>query len=88
MSNTQIEEMQEERSNRHLAVILGITYEELCQLDFNIDDNTSNDGMIYSHTVVFKGDLPVSIMKKIDGLSPDNTVDIGLFDNADSDEAF
>tara|TARA_R110001583_G_scaffold184353_2_gene343654 strand:- start:349 stop:453 length:105 start_codon:yes stop_codon:yes gene_type:complete len=34
MSSRQLEEIQEEQGNREIASEIGITYEELCELDF------------------------------------------------------
>jgi hypothetical protein len=37
MSNRQYEEMIEEQGDRNLASSLGITYDELCELQWDID---------------------------------------------------
>jgi uncharacterized protein YidB (DUF937 family) len=39
MSNQQYEETLEEQSNKELASILGISYDELCQLEWDVDTN-------------------------------------------------
>jgi len=68
MSNQQLEENQEEFQNKHLASSLGITYDELCQLEWDIDINESNDGIIYGYRIIFSEDSPKKILKKINGI--------------------
>ena len=36
-------ELQEEKFNRALAKVLGLTYNELCDLDYSIEDYTAHD---------------------------------------------
>ena len=74
MSNRQIEEIQEERFNRELAQILGISFDELSELDWNFDTDESNDGLVYSQLVIFNEDSPKHILSKISGLDENNTV--------------
>jgi hypothetical protein len=40
-------EMLEERFNRRLASALGISYEELKSLEFDIQEDRSDDGLLY-----------------------------------------
>lgn len=61
-------EMQEERSNRHLAETLGITYEELMQLEWSIETDASDDGLVYAHRIEFIENGNQEILEKIDGL--------------------
>ena len=49
MSNRQLEEMQEELVNQKLASELGISYDELLELEWDIDTDESNDGLIYGY---------------------------------------
>lgn len=74
MSSRQLEEIQEERANREIANEIGITYEELCQLDWDIDKNESNDGLIYEYIITFSEDSPKEILDKIHGLENGNSV--------------
>lgn len=60
-----LEEMQEEARNRNLARILGITYEELGQLEYNIETDESDEGLIYQHRVEFSANSPKTILQKI-----------------------
>jgi hypothetical protein len=39
MSNQQYEETLEEQSNKELASILGISYDELCQLEWDVESS-------------------------------------------------
>jgi hypothetical protein len=61
-------EMQREKADRRLAQKLGITYDELLQLDHEIDTEESNDGMIYNYIVEFNEDASREILNKIEGL--------------------
>lgn len=66
-------ELQEDRENELLAEKLGLTYDELCETDWHIETDESNDGLIYGYIVYFH-DAPKHILKKIIGLNPDNQV--------------
>ncbi len=68
MSNRQYEEMIEEQGDRNLASSLGITYDELCELQWDIDTNESNDGLIYEYIITFDEDSPNEILEKIIGI--------------------
>jgi hypothetical protein len=46
LSNQQYEETLEEQSNKELASILGISYDELCQLEWDVDTNESSQEQI------------------------------------------
>ena len=62
-------EMQERESDRHLADLLGITYEELTELDYEIETDESKDGLVYNYRVEFDKDYaPKSILQKIKNL--------------------
>jgi hypothetical protein len=61
-------EKQRENFEKKLADILGITYDELSQLDYEIDTNESNDGLVYNHIIVFSDDSSSDILDKINGL--------------------
>ncbi len=53
MSNRQLEEMQEKLANQKLASELGISYDDLLELEWDIDTNESDDGLIYEYIVTF-----------------------------------
>ena len=61
--------MQEQESDRHLADLLGLTYDELTELDYEIETDQSNDGLIYNYRVEFDVDnSPNHILKKVKNL--------------------
>lgn len=62
-------EMQEQEGDRHLADLLGITYDELTELDYEIETDQSKDGLIYNYRVEFDKDgSPEYILSKIKNL--------------------
>lgn len=62
-------EMQEQESDRHLADLLGITYDELTELDYEIETDESKDGLVYNYRVEFDTDnSPKNILQKIKNL--------------------
>ena len=69
-------EMEEQAEDRHLAKLLDISYEDLIQLNWEINTNESDDGLIYSYIVEFKEDSPKDILDKIDRL--DNNYQVYL----------
>ena len=78
MSSRQLEEMQQEQAERAIAEELGITYEELSQLSYDIDTSESNEGLIYEHIITFSDDSPQEILDKISGLENGNAVRVQL----------
>lgn len=72
MSNQQLNDLNQEDANRKIADILGITYEELSELEYDFGDVESNDGQIYQHYIQFNPEIGKDILKKID-LNSDNT---------------
>lgn len=70
------------RSDETLADQLGITPEELEQLDYEIDIEASNDGLIYCYRVEFSEECPLYILDKIVGLEEERIVRLspGIFD--------
>ena len=62
-------EMQEQESDRHLADLLGITYDELTELDYELETDESEDGLVYNYRVEFDiGNSPTNILQKIKNL--------------------
>ncbi len=75
---------QEDERNEKLARLLGITYDELQQTVWELDDNTSDDGLINGLLVKFdENNSPPEILKKIKRLDENNTVwfDPGALEN-------
>ncbi len=68
VSKRKYEEMLEEQSDKELASILGISYDELCQLEWDVDTNESSDGLIYDYIYTFRDDSNLEILKKIQGI--------------------
>ena len=67
-------EMQQEKSNQELAKKLGITYDELLELDHEIDTEESEDGLIYNYIIKFRDDAPREILDKIHGIDEQDYV--------------
>lgn len=67
-------EMQKEKSDKELAKKLGITYDELLELDYEIDTEESEDGLIYNYIIGFSDDAPREILDKIQGIDEDDHV--------------
>lgn len=84
MSNRQMEEMAEARRDAILARELGITVDELQQLDCEVTEEGSDDGVPYYILVQFGDEAPQSILRKVKGLDGGRGVRLGLnlFDNA------
>ena len=59
-------EMHEQEGDRHLADLLGITYEDIIELVYEIETDQSNDGLVYNYRVEFDTDnSPNHILRKI-----------------------
>lgn len=67
-------EIQQERKDQELAKKLGITYDELLDLDYEIDTEESDDGLIYNYIIKFREDAPREILDKINGIDENNYV--------------
>lgn len=74
MSSRQLEEMQEEQADRSLAEYLEISYDDLCELSWDVDTNESNDDMLYEYVYKFSDDSPTEILSKIKSLRDGNYV--------------
>jgi hypothetical protein len=62
-------EMQQEEWDRHLADFLGITYDELNELDYELETVETNDGFVYKYVVKFNpNNSPKNILQKIKNL--------------------
>lgn len=67
-------EMQKEKSDIELAKKLGISYDELLEVDYEIDTEESEDGLIYNYIIKFSDDAPREILDKIQGIDEDDHV--------------
>lgn len=64
-------EMQQQKDDEELAKRLGISYDELMQLDHSIDTDESKDGLVYGYIIKFDDDAPREILDKVIGLQDD-----------------
>ena len=90
MDNQELEEAEERRDMERLAGELGISYGELTLLEFEIEEDSSDDGVPYSLLVRFEEGNPPEIMCKIKNLV-DDTVELDPFffdghDGSDEEE--
>ncbi len=73
-------EMQQEKYDRNLANKLGITYDELLQLNYETDTEESDDGLVYNYIVRFSDNAPKEILDKIIGIENQNQVWFALWE--------
>lgn len=69
-------ERQEDELKRHLANLLGITYEELTVLVYEIETDENEDGNVYNFRIEFDKNSPKHILNKIIELEDDCRVNI------------
>lgn len=74
MSNQQLENKHQEEADRKLANTLGISYEEIQELEYQIHENTSEDGLVYGLHVEFNKDIAPEILNKVKGFDKYYTV--------------
>ena len=61
-------EMQEQEDDRRIAKILEISYDDLLELEYEIETDQSKDGLIYNYRIEFSEDSPKEILEKISRL--------------------
>lgn len=61
-------DMEEHAFDRHLAKLLNISYEDFSILNWKIETDESNDGLIYGHRIEFDINSPSEILSKIERL--------------------
>lgn len=72
-------ENDEHKRDVKLAGVLGITVDELSQLNYEFDENTGNDDSIYGYTVQFDTESsPKRILDKIQDLNDGSWVSLPL----------
>lgn len=74
MSNRQLDEIEEENFARRLARVLGLTYDDLSLLEYDLSPNESRGGFISGYVIIFSDYSPKKILKKIKGIDDNNTV--------------
>lgn len=67
-------EFQFEQFDRKLAKKLGITYDELTELNHEITTDESDDGIIYGYIIKFDSVDTMNILDKVIGIDGDNQV--------------
>jgi hypothetical protein len=73
-SSERMIEKQQEDFDRSLAGKLGITYDELMELDYEIDTEESEEGMVYNYILTFRTDASREILDKINGIDENHSV--------------
>lgn len=58
-------ELEEQAEERHVAKLLGISYEDLIQLEWVIETDASTDGLVYSYRIEFKEGSSEEVLSKI-----------------------
>lgn len=76
----------ETQKSSRLANCLGISEDELEQIAYEIDDECSDDGLLYGYIVRFGDDNDPSIMAKIEGLTSGSYVSLSQWDLEDPEE--
>ncbi len=61
-------DLEEQAFDRHLAKLLDISYEELIKLEWEIETDESDEGLVYSHRIEFSESSPKEILSKIERL--------------------
>lgn len=81
MSSRQLEELNEEKDDKHIANLLGISAEDYNKLIHKgVQDETGEDGIVYRHYIKFEDESPKQILKKIKDLDLTNTVYFDISD--------
>lgn len=74
-----------------ISNIIGVPYELIETLEWEIEVDSSKDGLIYSYRVIFSDDSPKEILDQIPGLDENNTLNVAPWDfdkDYDVDEQF
>ena len=75
----QVKEQRNSQSDERLAQALGVTTEELQQLDYD-SSPISAGAIVTAYEYKFDKNSPSEILDKIKGLSPENTIQLGIYD--------
>ncbi|WP_272571287.1 hypothetical protein [Providencia sp. PROV254] len=73
----------DERATSRLAGLLGISIDELCQLNYDIVPDLSNDDFLYGYIVTFYGENNPDILEKIDRLESGSYVNLDIWELED-----
>lgn len=64
MSSRELDDQNEVAHNIRVAEALGISVDDFDQLEVRIEDNASDDGLLYGHFVYFEEGSDPEILKK------------------------
>lgn len=83
--SSQYEDAMEQWKDRKIAEALGISDEELASVPYEIQDDASDDGLVYSLMVVFGEGADQAVLDKIEDLEDGNIVRLSpsIFDEPD-----
>jgi hypothetical protein len=65
MNSSQFDDINDEAKHTRIARLLGISYEEVQETNYEIDTNESNDGLIYNYIIRLSENTPEHILQKI-----------------------
>ena len=88
IAKEQLYDNQQEAFYESMAERLGITYDEVEEIEPQINENTGNDEAVYGYYLTFKEDAPREILDKIEGLDSNDWywMDISEVYDEDYDE--
>jgi hypothetical protein len=72
-----MEERHERQQAEAIAAALGISTQDLAELNYSIQEHTSDDGTPYGLNIYFSDDCDPEILKQIGGLTDGRWVRIG-----------
>jgi hypothetical protein len=82
-------DLREDISNRKLAETLGIAYEELVHLHWTVQEDCSDDGLLYGYILDFSENEDIKILQKIKGLDDSYCIYLSqwqVFEDIDASE--
>ena len=85
MSKSVLMDNSKAEQDKAIAEAIGLTEEEMAELEYTMDEEKSSDGGIaYSYVIQFDDNCPKEILSKIEGLEDGNWVriDSNIFDNS------
>lgn len=77
MSNRQLDDANEEAFLEHIMGETGLTADELDELEYSVDENTTNDGIVTGYNVTFDNQSNLELLKKATGSETQSWVRIG-----------
>jgi len=77
LSNRQLEEQREREITEALALALGLSAQDLDQLDYTVDPQTGSDGTLHGYNIYFGDGADPEILGRVRGLVNGRWVRIG-----------